>query len=653
MISLGSALKLQILGRSSSIPIKLSFIEVLRTMKPQSNAADHLTYWKDKYLDSLDEAERKEKEWEELESVLHRSIARLAVAGYGVNPQLDRKLDELRTAVRRGHTSQQLEALIKTVSDTAVRLKDPEQAANNNPLGLLATLLDDIEFPGTLRKKVKRLKKQLSARQESTDLRSLVHELKQLLREALESSSEHKATETTGHSAQVRPSLLARFLASDTPSTDTSTESTRESTLDARVSSAEASVLKHILEYVEHSRVFQEEVEALKQRIDKAGDADNLSPLIADIVELLARSAHGRRVDSPSLKQLPELPLNQVLLELLVRLDVPDEMTPRIETLKARLEDAWSPDELPSTLESIAALITDMRRDVQREREEIEQFLKRVTDRLVTLDANLQQAERSSRESLEDGQDLGNTVREQVTQMRTSVAEAEDLEQLKHSVNVRLDAVQERMETYISAEESRIHEADHRIRELATQLREVEAGAQSLQKQIQQERAQAIRDGLTNLYNRIAYDERIQQEFAHWKRYRDPLSLLLIDIDHFKSLNDTYGHLAGDKALATLAKRLHQNIRETDFLARYGGEEFIIIMPRTKQNDALTVAEKLREMVEQCAFHFRTEPVRVTISCGIAEFHDGDDPESVFRRSDEALYQAKRAGRNRCCVAQN
>ena len=309
-------------------------------MRPQSNAADHLTYWKDKYLNSLDEVERKEKEWGELESVLHRSIARLAVAGYGVNPQLDRMLDELRTAVRRGHTSQQLEALIKTVSDTAVRLKDPEQAANNNPLGLLATLLDDLEFPGTLRKKVKRLKKQLSARQESTDLRSLVHELKQLLREALESSSEHKATETTGHSAQVRPSLLARFLASDTPSTDTSTESTRESTLDARVSSAEASVLKHILEYVEHSRVFQEEVEALKQRIDKAGDADNLSPLIADIVELLARSAHGRRVDSPSLKQLPELPLNQVLLELLVRLDVPDEMTPRIETLKARLEDA-------------------------------------------------------------------------------------------------------------------------------------------------------------------------------------------------------------------------------------------------------------------------------------------------------------------------
>ena len=207
------------------------------------------------------------------------------------------------------------------------------------------------------------------------------------------------------------------------------------------------------------------------------------------------------------------------------------------------------------------------------------------------------------------------------------------------------------METYISAEEHRIHEADDRIRELATQLRDVEASAQNLQKQIQEERAQAIRDGLTDLYNRLAYDERIQQEFAHWKRYRDPLSLLVMDIDHFKTLNDTYGHLAGDKALTTLAKRLHGNVRETDFLARYGGEEFVIIMPRTGRDDALKVAEKLRRMVEQCAFHFRTEPVRVTISCGIAEFHEGDDPESVFRRGDDALYRAKRAGRNRCCIA--
>lgn len=620
-------------------------------MRPQTNEVDHLTYWKEKYLDSLDETERKEKQWGELESVLHRSIARLAVAGYGVNSELDRKLDKLRNAVRRGETSQRLEELVKTVSDTAVRLKDPEQSAYNSPVGILATLLDGIDLPVALHKRLKRLKKQLSSQDKGVNPQPLILELKELLSEALVSSRESNSSTTKGHSVPDRPGLLTRILGSGVASANNSSGDTTETGVVTRAPCAEASILRRILERSELPARFQAEVEALARQIDSATDASALSRLTDDVARLLTRMGHRDNIDTPTPKNLPELPLNQVLLELLVRLDVPEEMTPRIEALKARVDHALSPDELPSTLESIAALVTDIRRDVQREREEIEQFLKSVTDRLVILDANLQQAERSSQESLEDGQDLGNTVKEQVTQMRHSVAEAKDLNRLKHIISLRLDTVQERMETYISAEESRIHEADDRIRELATQLRDVEASAQNLQKQIQEERAQAIRDGLTDLYNRLAYDERIQQEFAHWKRYRDPLSLLVMDIDHFKALNDTYGHLAGDKALTTLAKRLHKNVRETDFLARYGGEEFVIIMPRTGRDDALKVAEKLRRMVEQCAFHFHTEPVRVTISCGIAEFHEGDDPESVFRRGDDALYRAKRAGRNRCCIA--
>ncbi|MCK4707238.1 MAG: GGDEF domain-containing protein, partial [Gammaproteobacteria bacterium] len=142
-----------------------------------------------------------------------------------------------------------------------------------------------------------------------------------------------------------------------------------------------------------------------------------------------------------------------------------------------------------------------------------------------------------------------------------------------------------------------------------------------------------------------------EQEYVHWKRYQVPLSLIVIDIDYFKKINDNYGHMAGDKVLQTLAKLIQNNVRETDLLTRYGGEEFAIIMPDTDQEAAIGVAEKLRIETENCAFHYRDTRVNITISCGITEFKDKnkDNPETVFERADAALYKAKDAGRN-CCI---
>jgi len=136
-----------------------------------------------------------------------------------------------------------------------------------------------------------------------------------------------------------------------------------------------------------------------------------------------------------------------------------------------------------------------------------------------------------------------------------------------------------------------------------------------------------------------------------WKRYQSSLSMMVIDIDRFKNINDTYGHMAGDKVLHTVAQHLQKNIRETDFLARYGGEEFVIIMPDTPVHDGLGVAEKLRDEIENCGFHYRDEAVNVTISCGVAEFCNDQTPSQVFEKADGAMYRAKESGRNRCLSA--
>jgi diguanylate cyclase len=140
----------------------------------------------------------------------------------------------------------------------------------------------------------------------------------------------------------------------------------------------------------------------------------------------------------------------------------------------------------------------------------------------------------------------------------------------------------------------------------------------------------------------------MEQEFARWKRYHQPLVLLIFDIDHFKRVNDTYGHKAGDKALKLIARTLQNNLRESDFLARFGGEEFVVLMPQTELNAAIGAANKLREAVEANQFHYQQKRVLITISCGATQFKDDDTIDSAFQRADQALYKAKQNGRNRC-----
>ena len=157
-------------------------------------------------------------------------------------------------------------------------------------------------------------------------------------------------------------------------------------------------------------------------------------------------------------------------------------------------------------------------------------------------------------------------------------------------------------------------------------------------------------DTLTGLNNRTSYDERIHAEFRRSKRSLSPLSLVIIDIDHFKAVNDTYGHLAGDKCLLWLAQTIQKTIRrESDTAFRYGGEEFCIILPVTDAKGAFILSEALRKAIENEAFHFENQVINITISCGIFTYIQQEtfEPEKIFSAADKALYHAKNTGRNK------
>jgi diguanylate cyclase (GGDEF)-like protein len=160
----------------------------------------------------------------------------------------------------------------------------------------------------------------------------------------------------------------------------------------------------------------------------------------------------------------------------------------------------------------------------------------------------------------------------------------------------------------------------------------------------------AITDGLTQLYNRRHFDEILYKEIKRFNRRKyTSLALMLIDIDHFKQMNDRYGHLAGDNVLRELATILKQEVRETDTVARYGGEEFAVIMPDTHIDGAAYKADLLRQRVQTVEIRGVEPPIRITISIGVAEYVSGF-PHDLVQAADKALYQAKQDGRNTVVV---
>jgi two-component system cell cycle response regulator len=164
----------------------------------------------------------------------------------------------------------------------------------------------------------------------------------------------------------------------------------------------------------------------------------------------------------------------------------------------------------------------------------------------------------------------------------------------------------------------------------------------------------SIRDGLTGLYNHRVFNAMLADELVRSQRFNRPVSLMMLDIDHFKRVNDSHGHPAGDAVLKRLSERLGFQARSMDRVCRYGGEEFTVILPETELEAAAHVAERLRAAVETEPFDVNTgEPMRMTVSIGVAAFpKDGDSAPELLAAADQLLFVAKRAGRNRVCTSQ-
>ena len=597
--------------------------------------------WKRKYYDALEQHDIQERQWTQADELLRKTLSRLTLAADGQDAVLDRQLKELRDAIRDRADGRVLRQRIETMSESLVRLDSQRatKAAAPRAAAPLQALLDQLELPRGHARRLKALRRRLDVAPDS-ELQPVTAEFAGLLQEVLA-----EATAAAGGAAATGGGLLGRLFGRNAdPLPVGAVEKTAPDLSTPLAKSAELGtargLLLHLLDQCA-SRAPQALEELRGQALRAASEAE--------LKQLAGALSHTFQSPPPASRETDENG-SELLLQLLERLDLPAELAPRIAAIKDRLEDRAGFD-MPAALREIATLIADMRTRLQREKQEIEVFLKQLTDRLQDIDSYVRGAEVARAESYRSGRDLGDVVQLQVRGIEDSVRAAQSLDHLKEAVQQRIEAIIEHVDQHRRGEEKRHQAVAAQVVDLTERLRAMEAESAMLHERIHQEHHQALTDSLTGIPNRLAYQERMAQEFARWKRFATPLALLIWDVDRFKQINDRYGHKAGDKVLKVIAGILAENIRETDFLARYGGEEFILLMTGTAQPAIQEVAEKLRNAVDQCGFHYRGEAVPITVSCGIAEFRSGDGIDAVFERADRALYRAKDEGRNRCVIA--
>ena len=612
--------------------------------------------WKQKYFAQLEKFEREEKNWYQTEDVLKRTLSRVSLAAEGLTAELDEQLSDMRDALRQHVNAASLQGQLQRMSDALLELEGRSgERMDRSSARSWESVIERLPWPRDLRRDAKRLRKQITKVHYTSDLVPLLGEIETLLAHAIQVQSE---------ATPAREGWLARIfkktsaIASPSPTSAevnvTPSIHSAVSIIPAVSTSESAALLEPLLDFAEERFGVQHAV--VVQLAEKLDQANALSQLKAVSLELTAL-----------LKTLPDAKLampittitsgnnarspNGVLIELLERLSLPAELDQRIAALREQLLVPVPSEQWPHVLQGFCDLVADMRRKVQREKEDLEKFLSQLTTRLQELDEKVKGTRDEHEASFRHGQVLDMAVKEQVSSIASSMQGAAQLDNIKQSIQDRLEEIRHHMDAYREAEKDRHRQADEHTKALTNRLHELEQEAELLRERVREQRGQALKDTLTGIHNRLAYDERVEQEYLRWKRFKEPVTVMVWDVDDFKKVNDTYGHKAGDKVLVAIAKLLASQIRETDFIARYGGEEFVIIAPGTDTATALVVAEKLRTSIEQKSFRHHNVPVPVTISCGIAEFRSEETPDTVFEKADEALYSAKLAGRNRCVIA--
>jgi diguanylate cyclase (GGDEF)-like protein len=329
----------------------------------------------------------------------------------------------------------------------------------------------------------------------------------------------------------------------------------------------------------------------------------------------------------------------------------PEEYAKRILSLKKRIKASEDMDMVLALGGDVIALIQAYLSHAGEEREQVTAFVAELTRNLSEMERQMVNSLNDTRDSYRENKKFNDTLQVEMEGIQRSVSVAKTIEESRNFVFSKLNAIKQALENKRRQDELRLQTNNEKVGELQKNLQSMKNEITRVQERTKTLEQEVLLDSLIGISNRRAYEMRLSEEIQRYHRYGQSFSLVLFDVDHFKQVNDRFGHRAGDKCLKEIINRIKPCLRTTDFLARYGGEEFVIIITGTKKEDAYHVAEKIRRIVEKTRFLFQGQEIPVTISLGVTEIEPQDtSPDGLFTRVDAAMYKAKNSGRNRVCT---
>ena len=649
---------------------------------------DEAARWKEKYLKSVELQDKLERRWNARLDLLRRGLVRSTLAAEGTDRTVDQCMKEMREAVRTNEMDAALAALLprleKAVLDSEQR-RETRVEQVSAALNTLVTQLQALPLPREVSKPLKAYAKQLENRvTHAREIPLLLGELSHLQGQAL--------APQLNDAQPPKPGLLQRlFGAQDAEKalgeatvvpipveTQAPRPAAPNSVVPAHVAEppavptpqpepviVEAQPSPPVATADDDAQVLAEPSPSVPQEAQEHASSGALESVVAmveaendqarDFVEQSPLDEQTELAEVDAVYALPDAPeptyssvaehIESTLLGLLSGLSLPEHHRPQAEAMCRRLEKGLNWYELLPILDDLAVLMLAITDSGQHE---FEAYLKQLNERLESFQNNLQAASEGHAEGRSAADDLHSQLREHVDGLQNSVQDAVDLNSLKHLLENRLEGLLGTMDQHQQQRIAREQEVSAHLQGLAERIASMEQQAQGYREHLEEQRQKALIDPLTDLPNRAAWGERLQYEVDQWQKNGNPLLIAMLDLDHFKRINDGYGHLAGDKVLKIIATQLRKHLRPIDFIARFGGEEFVLLMPDTPLSAGLHLIEKLRAAIQACPFHFKGEPVTITTSIGVSAFRPGDRSDHVLKRADEALYRAKRRGRN--CV---
>jgi len=339
--------------------------------------------------------------------------------------------------------------------------------------------------------------------------------------------------------------------------------------------------------------------------------------------------------------------IGDVILSLLDRLSIVPGMNQKAKDIQTTIRSGLTLEQWPIVLDKIAKEVSTALQLINDEKNELEHFIAQVTEQLVEITGYISVDQLEQKNGLSDTKDFHQQMNKEVIKMHENVHSASDIESLKQVLDENIHSLKDNIAGYLTRGKSRFNAAETRNQALSAQVIHMEKETQDLKKRLDENKQKLIFDTLTGIYNRMAYNDHIKKLMARWQRYEEQFCYAIIDIDHFKRVNDTYGHNTGDKVLKLVATIMQKNIRESDTLFRIGGEEFVLILPNTDIDQAAPTIEKIREAVGSSGFRFKEDKVVIHISAGLTQVNESDSEESLYERADKGLYQAKETGRNK------